>query len=69
VWRYLIGVRPEEIRRLPLVFNHIDELDLCQEAHWLLAKHKGASGPVSHPANGCETIKRGNPDAPTGRLR
>jgi hypothetical protein len=36
LWDYLIHVSPEEIRRLPLVFSHIDELDLCQEAKWLI---------------------------------
>jgi hypothetical protein len=36
IWHYLIGVSPEEIRKLPLIFNHIDELEVPQEVKWLL---------------------------------
>src|ERR1039458_2754616 len=52
VWHYLIHVRPEKIRRLPLVFGHVDELDLCQEAKWLIGfwLNKGCVGPSKSPS-------------------
>jgi hypothetical protein len=45
-------VRPEKIRRLPLVFGHVDELDLCQEAKWLIGfwLNKGCVGPSKSPS-------------------
>ena len=36
VWRYLISVSPEEIRSLPLVFDHVDDLNICLEARSLV---------------------------------
>lgn len=36
IWGYLIRVSPGEIRNLPLVFDHIDELKVPQEVKWLL---------------------------------
>jgi site-specific DNA-adenine methylase len=52
VWRFLIGVTPEEIMRLPLVFNHIDELNLCPEAKALMGfwLNKGSVQPAKSPS-------------------
>lgn len=36
VWQYLINVSSEEINKLPVDFNHIDEINVCQEAKWLI---------------------------------
>ena len=36
VWDYLIHISPEEIRSLPLVFDHVDELQICPEARSLI---------------------------------
>ena len=52
VWDYLIHVSPEEIRRLPVVFSHVDELDLCPEAKWLIGfwLNKGTVQPSKSPS-------------------
>jgi hypothetical protein len=52
VWNYLIRVSPEEIKRLPLVFNHVDELNVCQEAKWLIGfwLNKGTVQPSKTPS-------------------
>jgi hypothetical protein len=52
VWDYLIHVTPKEIRRLPLVFSHIDELDLCPEAKALIGfwLNKGTVQPSKSPS-------------------
>ena len=52
VWDYLIHVRPEEIRCLPLFFSHIDELNVCQEAKWLIGfwLNKGTTQPSKSPS-------------------
>jgi hypothetical protein len=52
VWDYLIRVRPEEIRHLPFFVNHIDELDLPQEAKWLIGfwLNKGSVQPSKSPS-------------------
>jgi hypothetical protein len=51
IWNYLIDVSPEEIRRLPVVFDHIDELNLPQEARWLIGfwLNKGTVQPSKSP--------------------
>lgn len=38
LWKYLIAVSPEDVRRLPLVGDDetVDNLDVCQEARWLI---------------------------------
>lgn len=36
LWRYLIAVRSEEIQSLPIYFDHIDDLKICQEAKYLI---------------------------------
>jgi hypothetical protein len=52
VWDYLIHVTPEEIRRLPLVVSHIDDLDLCSEAKSLIGfwLNKGTTSPSKSPS-------------------
>jgi hypothetical protein len=52
VWAYLIRVSPEEIRRLPLAFSHIDEIHVCQEAKWLIGfwLNKGSVQPSKSPS-------------------
>ncbi len=52
VWDYLINVTPEEIRRLPLVFSHIDELKVCPEAKFLIGfwLNKGTVAPAKSPS-------------------
>lgn len=48
-WQYLIGASADEIRRLPTLGagQSVDELNLCQEARWLIGwwLNKGASAP------------------------
>jgi hypothetical protein len=52
VWDYLINVTLEEIRRLPLVFSHIDELNVCPEAKDLIGfwLNKGSVQPAKSPS-------------------
>jgi hypothetical protein len=52
IWNYLIHVSPDEIRRLPVVFDHIDELNVCQEARWLIGfwLNKGTVQPSKTPS-------------------
>ena len=52
VWDYLIHVSPEEINRLPLVFSHVDDLDLCREAKALIGfwLNKGTVQPSKTPS-------------------
>ncbi len=52
VWNYLIHVSPEEIRRLPLVFSHVDDLALCPEAKALIGfwLNKGTVQPSKSPS-------------------
>lgn len=47
VWQYLIAAAPEEILRLPLEVNHVDDLAVCQEAKWLIGfwLNKASTGP------------------------
>jgi hypothetical protein len=52
VWDYLIHVSPDEIRRLPVQFDHIDELRLPQEPKWLIGfwLNKGTVQPSKSPS-------------------
>jgi site-specific DNA-methyltransferase (adenine-specific) len=52
MWRYLIKVSSEEIRRLPLIFDHVDDLRVPQEARWLIGHwlNKGTPRPCKTPA-------------------
>lgn len=53
VWEYLIRSTPDEIRRLPLeVPTTVDDLDIPQEARWLLGfwMNKGSATPKKSPS-------------------
>jgi site-specific DNA-adenine methylase len=52
VWEYLIHASVEEIRALPIDVSHVDQLDACQEAKWLIGfwLNKGASQPHLSPS-------------------
>jgi 16S rRNA G966 N2-methylase RsmD len=52
VWDYLIHVSPPEIRSLPLVFSNVDQLNICQEAKWLIGFwiNKGCVQPSKSPS-------------------
>jgi site-specific DNA-adenine methylase len=52
VWDYLTKVSQAEILRLPLVFETTDDLDLPQEARWLIGfwLNKGTSAPRKSPS-------------------
>lgn len=54
VWRYLIRVRPKEIRSIPdlLPDETVDDLRICQEAKWLVGfwLNRGANGPRKSPS-------------------
>jgi hypothetical protein len=51
-WRYLLHASPNDIRKLPVMFEHIDELNVCQEARWLIGfwLNKGCVGPSKSPS-------------------
>ncbi len=36
VWRYLISASKQEILSLPLDFDHVDDLDVCDGAKWFI---------------------------------
>jgi hypothetical protein len=52
LWNYLIRVSPKEIRSLPLVFEHVDELNVCPEAKALIGfwLNKGSVQPAKSPS-------------------
>lgn len=52
VWSYIIESRETEIMSLPLVFDHVDELNICQEAKYLIGfwLNKGVSSPRKQPS-------------------
>ena len=52
VWEYLIKSSPMEIRKLPTKFLHIDELNIPQEAKWLIGfwLNTGSSKPCKSPS-------------------
>jgi hypothetical protein len=52
LWQYLIAASPDEIMRLPLDVTHVDDLDVCQEARWLIGfwLNKGAATPHLSPS-------------------
>jgi hypothetical protein len=52
LWAYLINVTPQEIRSLPLQFDHVDELQVCAEAKHLIGFwcNKGSVQPAKSPS-------------------
>lgn len=52
LWAYLIAVRASEIRSLPIDVDHIDSLNVAEEARWLIGfwLNKGASSPRKRPS-------------------
>jgi hypothetical protein len=52
LWRYLISVSAEEILRLPLVVEHVDEVPGPEEGRWLVGfwLNKGMTGPCKTPS-------------------
>lgn len=54
VWRYLIRVKPSEIRAIPDVQpdGSVDDLRICQEAKWLVGfwLNRGAASPRRSPS-------------------
>lgn len=52
LWGYLIKVKEREILSLSLEITHLDEMNLCQEAKWLIGfwVNKGVSQPRKQPS-------------------
>jgi site-specific DNA-adenine methylase len=52
VWDYLINVSVEELMSLPSTISHIDDLNVCQEAKWLIGfwLNKGTTTPKKSPS-------------------
>lgn len=52
IWSYLLGATPAEIRRLPDVVEHIDDVKAPQEAKWLIGYWlaRGQSSPRKYPS-------------------
>jgi hypothetical protein len=62
LWDYLIKVRPAEIRRLPLVVEHTDDLRCCMEAKVLIGfwLNKGTVGVHRVPSSRSKSGDRPN---------
>lgn len=45
VWSYLITARRPDVIRLPVKFDHIEDLKCCQEAKWLIGFWLNAAAP------------------------
>lgn len=52
LWAYLISVQESEILSLPLIVEHVDELQVCQEAKHLIGfwLNKGTAAPCKTPS-------------------
>lgn len=52
VWDYLIKVSPAEVLKLPLKFDHVDEISVSQEAKYLIGfwLDKGGAKPAKRPS-------------------
>lgn len=52
LWNYLIHVPASDVRKLPLLIEHVDLLRCCQEAKWLIGfwLNKGSSTPKNVPS-------------------
>jgi len=53
VWEYLIHTSAEEIRKLPIEVDHIDNINVSQEAKWLIGfwLNKASSSPRLAPSS------------------
>jgi hypothetical protein len=51
VWDYLIRASPADVLALPVGVQHVDEVNACQEAKWLVGWwfNKGNPNPCNHP--------------------
>lgn len=63
VWDYLIHVSPDEILRLPDVVGSVDDLNITQEAKWLIGfcLNKASTGPRKTPSKWMRS--KAKPDA------
>jgi site-specific DNA-adenine methylase len=52
IWDYLLNVSETEIRSLPVNIQHVDDLDVPQEAKWLIGFwiNKGSATPKKQPS-------------------
>lgn len=52
LWRYLISVSADEIMRLPVSVDHVDDVPGPEEARWLIGfwMNKGSTGPCLRPS-------------------
>lgn len=52
LWTWLTRVSASEILSLPIKVEHVDSLDVCQEAKWLIGfwLNKGAAAPMKSPS-------------------
>jgi len=52
IWDYLVNASSEEIRSLPLQFDHVDDIKVPQEAKWLIGfwLNKGTVHPSKTPS-------------------
>lgn len=53
VWDYLIKSKERDIDRLPVAFDSVDELGVCQEAKWLIgfSLNQATSSPRKKPSS------------------
>jgi hypothetical protein len=63
LWRYLIDVSAAEVRALPSVVEHVDEIVGPQEARWLVGfwLNKGTESPRLRPSAGMRRLQAGRP--------
>lgn len=62
LWKWLISVPAAEIRALPIEIEHVNKLDVCIEAKWLIGfwLNKGTSIPRKSPSAWCRSGERPN---------
>ena len=62
LWSYLTRVSREEVLRLPLDFDHVDDLSIPQEARWLIGfwLNKGTTAPRKQPSKWMRSKTRPN---------
>lgn len=61
-WEYLIKTSPEEILALPTDFDDVRDLNVCQEAKWLIGwwLNKGTASPRNKPSKWMKSGTRDN---------